>query len=804
MRRLDVRLLGRFEVAVDARPVGASAWEQHRSADLVKLLALAPGHRLTRDEVVESLWPHLGAKAGVANLYKAAHFARRALGWPDAVVLRRGVVALAPECEVETDVERQIGGGWRGDELELLPEDRFAEWTVGHRDRLAQDRVAALRRQGRWDELLRGDPADEEVTRALMRERAAQGDRASAARRFRQLRDALADLGLSPSEETVALWREISRGEPVQVPAHTAEPIVGRSRELGVGRAALDATARGAGGTLVVLGDAGMGKTRLIDELLDDARGRGWHALRGAGQGEEGRRPYAPVVDAIDPLVVARRDLLEVLNQPLRRVLALVCPSAAAGRSGGEPSQAERHQVFAAVTQIVLAATRERGAIMVLEDLHACDAATLALTHYLARAARGERLMLVLTVRHGEAGPALSRMRASLREQRVGVELILQPLPTEVLADIASRVAQRPLDAATADSIAAAAAGNPFFAEELAGSLDEGGAVQIPAHVDEILAARLDRLPQDASAVVLMAAALQHGFATADLAAVAGVDEARADAAVRAAVRVGVLERDPAGLRFRHPLLRDAARRQLDPRQLTDVHLRAAAHLRARHGAPEQIAYHLLAAGRGSDAVPLLRTAARRAAAVGAYADGQRWVEQALAHAPAADRCELLELMGDLRHVAGDRRAAATYAAATDLAPPQRLTDLGIKRARALNAIGDPSGGLAVLSDLAATTPAQQARLAVARGMIAWFSGDLPEARRHAAVAAAHVHAAEGERAELDDLQALIAHAAGTWEQHSERHFVEIWNVPDLAVRVFDAYLCVTEYVLHAGDPTLA
>ena len=126
MRRLDVRLLGRFEVAVDARRVGASAWEHRRAEDLVKLLALSPGHRLTRDEVVEALWPHLGAKAGVANLHKAAYYARKALGWQEGIVVRHGVVALAPEHRVETDVERlETGGGSEAEVPELLPEDRM-------------------------------------------------------------------------------------------------------------------------------------------------------------------------------------------------------------------------------------------------------------------------------------------------------------------------------------------------------------------------------------------------------------------------------------------------------------------------------------------------------------------------------------------------------------------------------------------------------------------------------------------------------------------------------------------------------
>jgi DNA-binding SARP family transcriptional activator len=802
MRRLDVRLLGRFEVAVDAQRVAASGWEHRRAEDLVKLLALSPGHRLTRDQVVEALWPQLGARAGVANLHKAAYYARRALGWPEAIAVRHGVVALAPEDRVETDVERlESEGGWEGEVPELLPEDRYEEWTVEHRDRLAELRVAALRRQGRWVELLRADPTDEEITRALVRERAAAGDRAAAVRQFRRMREALAELGLLPSEESLSLYREISRGDPVHAPTRSSLPMIGRDRELAVGRGALDAAGRGRGGALLILGDAGMGKTRLIDALLEDAQARGWHTLRGAAQEEEGRPPYGPIIEAIDPLVAARPDVAESLNESSRRAVALLFPSAPAGEAGSL-GEIERHQVFAAVGQLVHAAAVEGGALMALEDLHAADAATLLLAYYLSRAARQEPVLIVLAARHGEAGPELARVRASLSEQRAGVEIVLKPLPTAALTRIAERAAGRALGAGTVEAIAAAAAGNPFFAEELAASA-EAGEVRVPGHVSEILNARFDRLPKDARPVVLLAGALQDGFAVADLAVVAGVEEASTEAAVGAALRRGVLECDTSGLRFRHPLLREAARRQLDCAQLIDAHLRAAAHLRESGGAPEQVGFHLLAAGRGDEAVPLLTAAAHRAAALGAYRDGQRWAEQALAHAPATDRHELLELLGDLRHAAGDRRAARTFAAAADAAPPDRLSDVRIKQARALTAAGDPTAGLEILRDLTATTIAQQARLAVASGIVAWYAGDLEEARRQAEQATSQIHEAESDRPELADLQALIAHAAGTWEPHTEWQLAEVWHVPDLAGRVFDVYTCVTEYVLHSGEPYL-
>ena len=144
---IEIRLLGRFEVVVGDRVVnGASSWPSTRSAQLVQLLALADGHALTREQVIDALWPHLDVDAGAANLRKAAHHARRALGADDAVVLRRGQVALFPGRPVDIDVERferaveaalastdaeawQTPAEWYSGDL--LPESLYEEWTQG-------------------------------------------------------------------------------------------------------------------------------------------------------------------------------------------------------------------------------------------------------------------------------------------------------------------------------------------------------------------------------------------------------------------------------------------------------------------------------------------------------------------------------------------------------------------------------------------------------------------------------------------------------------------------------------------------
>lgn len=229
---------------VDGAPVPKEALAG-RARDLVKLLALAPEHRLPRDSVVESLWPHLTADAGLANLHKAAHHARRALDDQSAVVLREGQVLLAPEAEVETDVERFESTGdpdlYRG---ELLADDPYADWVADRRDDLASRYRVSLRMASRWEELAAADPADEQAQRAVMQARFAADDRAGALQAFETLRVALEELGLQPSMDTVALHARIAGGAALDralaaVEAALAEAPVAERIELLATRADL-------------------------------------------------------------------------------------------------------------------------------------------------------------------------------------------------------------------------------------------------------------------------------------------------------------------------------------------------------------------------------------------------------------------------------------------------------------------------------------------------------------------------------------------------------------------------------------
>ena len=245
MERYEVRLLGDFEVRLEGEGIAGSNWTHGRARDLVKLLALAPAHRLPREQVLEALWPQLGAEAAAANLHKAAHHARRAIGNPDAVVLRDGDALLAPGASVETDVERfEVANDPDLYAGELLPSDRYAPWTQERREQLRARYLEALRAAGRWEALAAAEPADETAQRALMRLRLAAGDRLGALAAYEGLRDALADVGLTPSVGAVAFHARIAGGPALDnalaaIDGELAEAPVAERAELLATRADL-------------------------------------------------------------------------------------------------------------------------------------------------------------------------------------------------------------------------------------------------------------------------------------------------------------------------------------------------------------------------------------------------------------------------------------------------------------------------------------------------------------------------------------------------------------------------------------
>ncbi len=231
-----VRLLGGFRVEVGGRQVPDEAWRHRRGADLVKILSLADGHRLQREQVMEMLWPDFPVEAASANLRKATYFARQALGEP-AIGVQAGMISLWPGRDLLVDVEEFERAAARDATAaialysgDLLPEDRYAEWTEPRRERLRQRLLDLLRRARDWDRVLEFDRADEEAHRALMRAHLEAGNRQTAIRQFERLREVLrVDLGVGPGPETVALFeRALDAGVEPPTPVERAQAMIAR------------------------------------------------------------------------------------------------------------------------------------------------------------------------------------------------------------------------------------------------------------------------------------------------------------------------------------------------------------------------------------------------------------------------------------------------------------------------------------------------------------------------------------------------------------------------------------------------
>jgi DNA-binding SARP family transcriptional activator len=213
---VTITVLGGFRVVVDGVATPTHGWSRRSAAALVKVLALAPDHGLHREVVMDLLWPDDPPSRSAPRLHKAAHFARRAAGRHDAVVLRDDVVWLFPGADVTVDAirfeqlarvavaqsdqraAREALVWYRG---ELLPADRYEDWSRDRRELLALRRLDVLRVAEEWREVAELDPTDEEAHTQLMERQLAAGAAGAALRQYEHLERVLErELGVEPGE----------------------------------------------------------------------------------------------------------------------------------------------------------------------------------------------------------------------------------------------------------------------------------------------------------------------------------------------------------------------------------------------------------------------------------------------------------------------------------------------------------------------------------------------------------------------------------------------------------------------------
>ena len=782
-----IELLGCFRVFVGDEEVAAEAWPSRRAAELVQLLALADDHRLTRDEVIEALWPHLDADAGAANLRKAAHHARRALADPEAVVLRAGQVALFPSGTVETDVARFEAEAdpslYTG---ELLPEARYEDWAEARRAALRSRAVDLLRGSGDWERLVEVDPTDEPAYRELMRRELAAGSRPAAIRWYGRLRNALRrELRIPPSAATRAIYDECVAGLAATEPA-----FVGRQLELARATALL----RGEpAGMLAVRGPAGIGKSAFCRELARVAQAEGWSVI--ATHATEDSAPYAPLASVVEQVQARDSSALEALGSRGRAVAGELTSRAA----HGEP-RLTRHQVIGAVRRLLLAAGDGAPVALVVDDAHLADEATIDVLNHIGSAS-GTPLLPVLAYRPERAPEALTRGMARLARAGSAVEIDLEPLNRDDAAALVAVGTPIPRAGDVIDRIVELADGNPFLTLELARTA-VAGVPALVATARDAIASRFVDLDDGALARLRRLALAGDELDPSAAVALTGTSEAEAFALLDEALAAGILIVSGAHYRFRHELVRQALVDKLTPHERLALHRDAAERLAGAGAPPGLIARHWLAGDRPDEAQEWLLAATRQAVRLGAYADALGHLEPLLDHEP--EHAEGLRLRAEAMDARGDSGAPVAYAAAARVVGEPEAQNLKAKQALAQIKLGDPAGALQVLEGVEPTSADGHLSQALA------FAG--AAALGYADPAIGTAKAAEARRMALDAgdpdaaaiaswAHAAAAHARGALRGSVEADLRETYSLPKLAVSVFDGQLCITQRLLYGARP---
>jgi DNA-binding SARP family transcriptional activator len=611
---------------------------------------------------------------------------------------------------------------YRGDLLAGLTAEApgFEDWLMSERERLRElaiesfARLLAQRRAAGATEaavqlalrLLALDPLQEAVHRTLMRLYAQLGRRDAALRQYQVCVAALQrELAAEPEAETTELYRDIVRRQaratvaapprttssasraPVadlrgvmseattaptaagvppaqtvvvaapEIPVHET-PMVGRATEIARLRDLFDRASRGAGSVVLITGEPGVGKSRLVAELAADALARGGHVLLGRCHSSTQILPFGPWVDAFRLGGVIGAATLGTMEPAWRAELARLFPEA--GGPGLPASSENPLRLFEAVGQLMQRVAHARPTVVVLEDCHWADEMTLSLVAFVARQIGSWPVMLVVTVREDETAetPLVQRTLAELRQARAAQLLALAPLARADVGDLVRAVLGPGVEARRAERLETrvwtTSEGNAFVALEALRAwgrdvrAEAEPPLSLPERVRELVTTRLARLSDVGRKAVAVAAVLGREFDFALLQHAAELSEEDAASALEELVRRRVVGGVGESFQFTHDRIREVAHDELLPQRRRLIHARVVNALETLCGGEIdahalRLAQHCREAALWDKAVGHWRRAAAQAAERSALPQAVECLEGALA---ALDR-----LPGDRRDV---------------------------------------------------------------------------------------------------------------------------------------------------------
>ena len=725
---LRINMLGPLQIIRGGRVLPESVWRSRQERRLLGILLAARGRRVSAEQLIDWLWPEAHAQASATTLRSTVsalrHMLEPASGRASSqfILTRPGGYAWNAASGAQIDAEQFLelldrrppspqateralalyNGDYLADEPDApwaeQPRDLLRERFLGALHDLAEQRLAAgmddaaiaLARRGLAHDRLR-----EPLYRTLMRAQAHSGDIAGALQTYERCRHALDEaLGVAPSAQTrdlhTAILRDDAAPRPTEARPYTAapethppksssesSPFVGRAAELAALNGWLAALRERQGGVVAIVGEAGIGKTRLVAQALAGAGSHLAIALRCTPL--ERGLPFAPLSEALRPLLRAapldllRRlppvalaqtaDLLPVVRERLPDLPALA----------GAPAGEGHNYLLDGIVDVALALAREQPLIVWCDDAQWADEATLAALGRLARHAPRRALLIILAYRSEELveNAALHQLLRTLGRDTLLRPLLLGRLAENDVAVLLAGLAQTGTAqvARLAQRLSAASSGNPLvlgvalqsLLEEhrarslsaLLPTLDAGAPLPdlagAPA-LRELVLGRLEHLPAPARTLLEQLAVIGRPVSLDLVEQLAGAGAL--EAAQMLIARQYLAEADDGRLVFRHDLVRSIISAALLSPQRRLLHRRAAEAIADLHhenpARAAELAFHFEQAGR-ADAEVL-----RFAALAGDHARRSFGYRAALAHYDSALRAA--ERLGQRAPVESVRR----------------------------------------------------------------------------------------------------------------------------------------------------
>ncbi|MEM7272206.1 MAG: AAA family ATPase [Actinomycetota bacterium] len=681
---ITVRLLGGFSVGFDDLTLRSLP---PQAVSLLSYLIVNRDRPQTRNLLAGRFWPELPddrAKRRLSNSLWQIKKAATDAGMPELLDTTPSAVQVRDRFAVEVDAEdfeRQLADfdrELRTRQLRGVLADRLAEvvnaypgdfldghyddWIDPIRDRIKDRYHTALvqliqlyKSRSQYDTALRfattlvkQAPLREDLHREVMRLHALLGQTPAAERQFAVCARVLkAELGVEPSAETVELIERIRTDAPShlvrsQPPPSDARPLIGRAQELTVLLGRVDELLRGQGGVVLVEGDPGIGKTRLIEEFVEAADWRGVRILSAGHTGLSNMRPYETLREALATSVTGLRGehLAEVVDPVWLQQAAEVLPELSRLVNGAGPARALRPEeeptrMSEAMARVILAQGGLGPTLIVLEDIHWCDDDSMQVLSQLGGRLARSGVLLCLTYRRFEAEQSDSVWTgiSKLEALPSGSRLVVNPLKgNEVRELIAVHIGPEGLAGPKLSQLVGETNGNPLYVLEavrnpgVLGDDDEAddrllSTLDLPASVVRSLETRVSALAPDVLTVLRALAAMAEPASTHMLTEIAGVDRRRALEALTLMSEQGFVADDDQGIcRFSHEQTRRVVYELMPQDERRAMHERIADALATEEvQRPERLAHHARLAGRMADAQWWHLVSAREALAMNGY-----------------------------------------------------------------------------------------------------------------------------------------------------------------------------------------